>query len=283
MDAQDYRELVRQVAYEQGRLSSSAFFFAGEDRLRLRTFGSLASVVVTLEGRMLTVAGDVQPFAATHVPNSDRTVATTFHDVGPGFLLTASLRVSTGSPLVGQVFGVLEVVRGLGATVSLVGVLLQGELTAPQRLAWPGSRLRHSIEGPGIIRRVTGTDPAAAAEISETVPTGARWRLLNLLVTLVTDGNAANRDPRLTIDDGATVYVDQALGANVTASTTTQINMASRVIRNAIAQARTLSIPIPDLVLLAGHRLITITTNIQAGDNYGAPELLVQEWLEGAT
>ena len=42
-------------------------------------------------------------------------------------------------------------------------------------------------------------------EWSETVPTGARWQLLALMVTLATDANVANRFPALAIDDGALV------------------------------------------------------------------------------
>ena len=37
-----------------------------------------------------------------------------------------------------------------------------------------------------------------------------------------------------------------------------------------------------DLILLAGHRIRTSTSSLQAGDDWGAPQLLVEEWLEGA-
>ena len=98
MDLADYRELVRQVAYEQAKLSTSSFFFDGQDRLRLRTFGSLAGVILAVEGRLLGADGRLQAFAETHTPASDRTVATSLYHLGEGFLLNVSLRASTGAP-----------------------------------------------------------------------------------------------------------------------------------------------------------------------------------------
>jgi hypothetical protein len=36
------------------------------------------------------------------------------------------------------------------------------------------------------------------------------------------------------------------------------------------------------LMLLAGHRIRTNTQNLQVTDDWGAPQFLVKEWLEGA-
>jgi hypothetical protein len=57
----------------------------------------------------------------------------------------------------------------------------------------------------GIIKPVTGTDPAANAEISETVPAGKWWQLLAVSVVLV-QGITQTPQPMLTLDDGTNVF-----------------------------------------------------------------------------
>jgi hypothetical protein len=280
IDQQDYRELVRQVAYEQAKLSTSAFFFDGNDRLRLRTFGSVASVIVAIEGRMLTVDGNVQAFADVHAPASDRTEATTLYRIGEGFLLNVSLRASTGTPRRGQVFGILEVVRGLGATVVPLAVLFADYITDTQRVGWPGSLVRGSTEGPGVLRSITGTDPAANVEITETVPANARWRPLAITFTLVTDANAANREVALTFDDGTTVFARVPSGFTHAASLTVIYSTYHHAPRFTVAQDTAKNFPLPRIDLQGGFRVNTVTTARQATDNFGAPQMLVEEWIE---
>jgi hypothetical protein len=125
---------------------------------------------------------------------------------------------------------------------------------------------------------VTGTDPAANTEVSETVPANGRWRVLAMRVSLVTDATVANREVSLQFDDGTTAFFAAAANANQAASLTRQYSVGTAGERGAAATATDILIPAPsDVVLLAGHRVRTSTTNRQAGDNFGAPTLLVQE------
>lgn len=133
-------------------------------------------------------------------------------------------------------------------------------------------------DGPGTIRSITGTDPAAGAEISETVPADARWRLMGVGLTLVTDATAANREVRLVIDDGTTIIAEIPAGVTQVASETRRYSFGAGFPRGAGAQSLNVIAPLPPVVLGAGYRVRTLTTNLQAGDNYGAPQLLVEEW-----
>ena len=280
MDLADYRELVRQVAYEQAKLSTSSFFFDGQDRLRLRTFGSLAGVILAVEGRLLGADGRLQAFAETHTPASDRTVATSLYHLVEGFLLNVSLRASTGAPRVGQVFAILEVVRGIGATVQPLAVIFQGYVTDTSTVGWPGSPLRASIDGLGVIRSIIGTNPAAGAEVSETVPTNARWRLRSLAASFVTSATAASRYPSLIFDDGATnFYVSDPPELQLASTTSTWQAFPGSARLVAVSGVRQWNAGVP-ICLQGGFRLRTATTNLQAGDDWGAPTLLVEEWIE---
>jgi hypothetical protein len=138
-----------------------------------------------------------------------------------------------------------------------------------------------SLAVDGTPTSVAGTDPAAGAEISETVPAGKRWRVLGIQFTLVTNANVANREPVIVVDDGTNTLFQSPAGANHAASLTwaySASNVGQPVNGTTATTVRQMNLPA--LLLPAGSRIRTSTTNIQAGDNYGAPRLLVQEFAQ---
>lgn len=271
-------------------VAGAPLYLTGEDRLKLTVLNGAAGVTVTLTGRFLAAPEcedddppRVQAFAQTLVPATDRSTAFILLPLGEGWLLNAQAIVTAGTPLVGQCFAMLSLVRGGdGATLDLA-TLAAGYITSLQRVVAPGGSIAGSLDGAGALRSITGTDPAAGAEISEAVPSGARWQLLAFAADLVTSATAANRVPALTIDDGTTVYARVSIGQNETASKTWH----NHFLPGAAVQDDTTdlivvaSLPTP-LYLGAGHRIKTVTAALDAGDNWGKPQLLVREWIEGA-
>jgi hypothetical protein len=142
-----------------------------------------------------------------------------------------------------------------------------------------------STEGPGLIRSITGATPAAGAEISETVPAGARWELLAFHTSFVTSAGVANRNPRLIIDDGTNIYARSATATTIAASLSPTLSFAQGygAPTSTASGEFQLSLPI-GLRLTAGHRLRTATISLQAADQYSAIQYLVREWrgLDGA-
>lgn len=135
----------------------------------------------------------------------------------------------------------------------------------------------------GRLRVVTGTDPAANTECSDAVTAGKVWKLMAYSVTLATDANVANRNVALVIDDGTTANVVAAFPSyptNITASLTKRLawTAASTLGYSVIGQDQLANSLAPDLVLGPGMNIRTVTTNRQAGDNYGAPLLYVVEY-----
>lgn len=273
---QDRRALVAELLRPKG------LYFTRADSLRVTSFNAAAGVRIRLAGRFHDEAArEPRDFHGPHVPNTDRTVATQDYPMGDGWLEGLTVIVEAGTPVWGQTFVRVDAMRGRGASATILATIIQGLVTANHRLAWPGSPLYTPLERPGIIRSITGTDPAAGADVSETVPTGARWRLIALRALLVTDATVANRRPSLVLDDGANIYA-QLPGPTDMAASTTWTNVWGE---GAQAQAGG---PIPGSVapvpathrLLTGHRLRTSTANLQAGDNWGVPVYLVEEWLD---
>lgn len=133
-------------------------------------------------------------------------------------------------------------------------------------------------DGPGTIQSRTGANPVAAAEIIETVPTNTFWKLRAMQFTLVTDANAANRGVLVALDDGVTSYHE-------TRQFDVQIASLSRVYSYSVGTYYLADAlfgayfnVLPKLVMAAGHRWRTVTGSIQAGDDYGAPQYLVEAW-----
>jgi hypothetical protein len=256
------------------------FYFQGDDRIRITGWNSLASVVLSLTGRFLHLDGRIEAFAETLTPASNRTASTAVFQRAKGWLTDLAVIVTGATPQRGQTFVRVDVVRGMGSVDVVLSTLMQGYVTATQRLAYPGSPIESSLAGPGAIRSITGTDPAANTEVSETVPTGARWRFLSLLVTLVTDATAATREVALTADDGTNAHCRIPATQSQAASLTRRYTFTQATPLAGLNQDATIPAMFPALLLAAGHRLVTVTTARQATDNFGAPQYEVEEWLE---
>src|SRR5262249_46183156 len=109
---------------------------------------------------------------------SNRTAKTEDFVLGGGLVTNLSVFATAGSPLIGQCFVIVQLVRSLGVTAYVMGTMLQGYVTTTQNLGWPGSAIVSSTDGEPAIRDIVGTDPVAGAGWSETVPAGARWELV---------------------------------------------------------------------------------------------------------
>ncbi len=134
--------------------------------------------------------------------------------------------------------------------------------------------------GHGLIRLITGTNPAAGAEVSEAVPAGVRWRILTVEIILVAEVTAAVRTVELAFDDGANVYFDRKSPADQAASETREYHFSPVGYTDSAFIDTDIVLGIPPLILPAGHRIRTITNNLQSGDDFSAPLLLVEEWDE---
>ncbi len=131
----------------------------------------------------------------------------------------------------------------------------------------------------GQILSITGADPDAGAEISEVVPARRRWRILAVRFTFVTDATVANRLVHLHIDDGTNTFVDICVTTAHEASATKTYNF-SNFGSTQLNPTNCLYIPLPPLPLSPGFRIRTATDLKEDGDNFSAPQLLVEEWID---
>ncbi|MBA7609565.1 hypothetical protein ES703_16756 [subsurface metagenome] len=131
----------------------------------------------------------------------------------------------------------------------------------------------------GRIISITGTDPAAQTEISETVPARRRWSIKSIFFHLITDVTVANRHVSLIIDDGTNELWRITCANAHPASCDTTYSFAQIAATEALVDCACFH-PLPDLSLPAGARIRTSTPLLKAGDNFSAPQLLVEEWID---
>ena len=131
----------------------------------------------------------------------------------------------------------------------------------------------------GVIRpRVLAPqDPAAGADVSVTVPGGRVWIPQTAYYELVTDATVANRQGRLLLDDGETVFWEHQPPNTQAASLARQYVYGRGVgIPGAIAGSL-FPMPLPEVYLFPGFRIRTTITNLQAADNIGSFRMYVIE------
>jgi hypothetical protein len=251
-----------------------------DTQLVVRSWNSLSGLVLTVVGRLLDADGKLRTFEFGHTPNTDRSKAESAYTLTAARLIDVAVTAKSGSPYRGHCYVTLGLARRTAPTTEYYQDLAKGYVTAAGGLIWPGGPYLDSVEGPGLLRSITGTDPAAGQEISETVPTNARWRLRALYAALVTDATVTDRRVDLRISDGTYVFAWLAWASTQPASATYTYQVAEY----GYAPTTTGSIryySVPSLgQLLQGWRIYTMTNNLQAGDNWGAPQMLVEEWIE---
>jgi len=236
------------------------------------------NVVIRTSYRYLTPDGEIKEGQFDTPPFSSSFVQ--LFPLYEGWLLSLAARIITFAAA-GQ-WGFLQffVVR---ATTNVFPteaheLIWQGYIPANTLNGWPGTPAKEITDGAGTIRSITGTTPAAGAEISETVPANRRWTLLTLRAALTTSAAVANRLPALTLSDGSNIIFAGSAFFTQTASNSVAYSPAPyAVTTTALAGGVALNLILP-VGLKAGFKIITNTTGLQAGDQWSAPQYVVQEW-----
>lgn len=133
-----------------------------------------------------------------------------------------------------------------------------------------------------LCREVVLPNPAAGAEWSTVVPAGVVWELLTARVQLTTSAVVANRSPRIRAQDPDGLNTVEYGGATTAAAA--QVNTYNwssgygATNTNISLHAPLSSPPAP---IFGGWTVKSITGNIDAGDQYATPILLVREWSPG--
>jgi hypothetical protein len=257
----------------------TAVYVAEEDRLLVVNYNSKASQEVEIRARVLTPQGHVQVFRHRQSCRTDRGPTSDQYQLGEGFLIGLVVLPTQFDTVRGQTFVQVEIVRGSGNAAIGVHQLTGGYISGLGWLGWPMARQDGPSEGPGVLRSIVGTDPAAGSQILETVPTLARWRLQAIRFGLTTSAAVGNRTVRLTLDDGANTFTRMEAPSLQAPSTTVQYTWFAGAVAQGFVTADVL-MPLPSPCMLqGGYRIGTGVNGFDAGDDFTPPRYVVEEWI----
>lgn len=260
------------------------FALDGNDVMRIKSSCNIGGVRLSIQGRRLSAAGEIEVFAFEHDTHlvGDRQIVTSTHVLGEGALLNLAVFATGVQPVIGEVFVMVQIVRGNTGPTVLLGTLLQGYVTATQGLGWPGSPILSSMDpAAGAVHQFAGTDPAAGSEWLETVPPGAIWEIIAIRSVLSTSAAAGARTVFLIVSAPfATLF---AVPSPVSPGPLSAVGfqwVQGFPLVSAVAATNPITGLPPQLRLRGGLSVGSLTVGMDAADDYQSPQLLVREWLE---
>ena len=233
-----------------------------------------------------TKSPELTPFSrnVSHTAGDRTSQTTTIASNVQGDVVALSVDAVTAGIKRGTVYVVVQLASYAVTLTVARGYVVEGVPLVLGQFIEPGPG-----GGEGNIRTVTGTNPAAAAEISEAVPTNAMWKLLSFSAVLV-QGITQTPTPQLVIDDGTTANRIQFHDGSQQGASTTRNHLwiagseslgagARTLVDTDTVQYHALSSLADHLPLSEGYRIRTVTAGIGANTDYAAPIFFVEEWL----
>lgn len=269
----------REVYFRRHRVQPPGMVYVTvDDIFVLKVFNPTVSATINVSIRYMDAEGNVLPQFQQFANVAAQSTPRTFNFRGSeGYVLSAT--ISTPGASGGAVYVQLEVGRGLGAQDITEGHLLIGGYPGSfAAIGYPQTQPQPPGAGAGVARSTTISNPAAGANWSITVPTGASWTLNSVRATLTTAVAAANRIPDLQIKDGSgNIVLDALAGVAQTASLTDAWSWsAGAVTSTVLGSVNSVGLP-AGFKLNSGWVIQQVTANLQAADQWSAIALSVTE------
>jgi hypothetical protein len=249
-----------------------------DDIILVRGWAGFSASTVQISLRILAPDGSIQTafYPFTVVANGATPTLLRIANL-EGFLLSASAQVLNTAR--GLVFLSMVLQRGVGSSDATFGqVLLQGYPDTFSILGYPQQPPQSSLDGRGFPGIEGGAGPIAGAEVSITVPAGQNWIFKSLCVPFTTSATVANRFPTLHIDLGGNPGVVIPVVAAITAGTAATLTWGATLNPLSTNNVQTMATP-EELRLGPGTIIHTVTSGLQAADQYGNTGLMVEIFL----
>lgn len=136
------------------------------------------------------------------------------------------------------------------------------------------------MTNPGYGRRwrtVIGTNPAVGVDWFITAPGNATWRIVSIAATLTADATVATRSVEFIADDQSRTWYKQGTVGATTALEASVYCGHTGAVQATFASTDNFPLPVGGLLLRPGHRLRSLTANLQAADQWSLITALVDE------
>lgn len=258
----------------------SALYMHLEDRIYIKVWSDLDTGILRLHGRILLPDGTIMPLKYDVPALGNNAASINLIDVAEGWLLSLSIGDSGTGQDRAHWFVQVGLSRGPASSLEVLSTLISGYLSGTRQLSWPFPWLQDSTDGQGQLKTIQLGNPAAGAEFLYTVAPIIRERLIGICFTLTTAVAVATRGVRIVVDDG-TNKIFQAPANGTQAASLVQIYNGGAFPTNPAAIGGEFFVPFPpDLRILGGGRVRSLTNNIQAADQYSLINLYVEDWFD---
>ena len=285
-----------------GLTPPSSLYINRDDNLIVKIVSSHAGITPFLQGRMLLALGPfkgqpddntdgiderqrygyVQPFQSQFNPTTNRASNDFSIALAEGYLLGVTASVPQGQAVRrGECWMAVGMQRGPNAPNNYRTFQLVADYVASNMdVGWPGGRVVTSLDGIGFTNVQTVANPAAGADWSITVPTGAKWRLQSWSATLTTSATVANRAVRNIVSSGGATLFSGSPNQTIPASQIAQVTAFNGITAPA-ANLVDVNVANPGVLYVrAGDVIGPSTLNIAAADQWSGIRVTVEEWLE---
>lgn len=218
------------------------------------------------------------PFVFTHIPTNNSIIKTETFRI-PDFPIMLTVTDGDGVLIQGQTFITIRLlING-----DVYQELCAGWVYRQKALAYPATNQVDMRPGGGFLATESSANPAAGAEISLTVPAGEVWHIKGYGFTLVTDGNAANRNPHVIFTVGGSVIFKAWNETDQTASVTGVYSGGDFGDGISSADSNDFRHNIPsNIVMQNPDTITTLTDAILVGDNLSAMAVRFERYFTPA-
>jgi len=227
---------------------------------------------------MLFLNGTIEDMSFYQAPSSDRLENLSTFDPGVGWILSVMVHAEPAEPVRGTTYAVVRLFDSKANTHTVE--LVASYVTGAHHSAWPDGIFEGPTDGNGLIRIVTGTDPAVGNALFEFPPENTRWKLKGMRFSYTTSALGVARLVRITFNAGTGAF--QTSPANGTQAPGTIRTYFLAWWGEAPTAGITdifLMIP-PETILDEFYIIASSVESGLSGDDFNAPLLYVEEWLD---
>lgn len=265
--------------YSELRTAPGPYVMNG-DFLRLNASSTDASATLQLNGRLLTVQGEIVPFNTTMSITGTGNQTAVPVPLVDGWIIGFDAFVSAGTITDGEVVASVDVVQGSGTGLTRVMNLASGEITNTRSLGL-GAYL---INGPATtavaptlgVSSVDGLNPGDQA--TWIVTAGQYWQIQGFTGQLVTSGTVATRRVSISINDGSNLVAFSS--AEITQLLSLTRLYYANINTNPAATINNTSIVfvLPNILCGPSYQISTQVQNMQAGDQWSFNKLAYRQY-----
>lgn len=259
----------------------SDLYLAPTDAIRVELFSQNAGIPIFVKMRYVTPTGDLQYEEEQMQTTTLASSSVADFNIGEAFLLSVAVVTGQSSTQRGRVYASVSYIRAFGGpSVAFMHTLVQGYVTAVQRVSWPILQADYPINGQGLPVYLTLNSPAAGSNFAYTIPNNLRVRLMSMFFNLTTSATVGSRAVSVQVIYGGAACV-VAFAPTTQAASVVQSYTCASGYPSAAPTGGAMYIPWPfNLLLQAAGLLEIVVGGIQSGDQISNVDVGFEEWID---